>query len=145
MTSNSQSVRIGADAESVFRFLSDPARLGHWSFGTWGDPDVGRDGLVTGHSIATGARIHMRIDADPGRLLIDYHLGTDPADLHPRIFARVIPGPVSGHGSDQSTLILTAVRTNGMGDARWARLIRAHAAELDIIKGQIETGYRPGG
>ena len=35
--------------------------------------------------------LHLYIDADGGRLSIDYHLGLDPAKLVPRITVRVVP------------------------------------------------------
>ena len=134
------SVRIEAPADEVFAFMSDPERLDLWSFGTW---KITRreDGLIAGQAIQTGARILVRISADPGRRLIDYHLGADPGALRPRIFARIIPGETTGHNAASSTLLLVALRSADMDDARWDRLCHAHAFEADLVKSLIESGY----
>lgn len=140
MTADIAATHINAPAEQVFEFMRDAERLSLWSFGTW-RTDIHDGGLVQGWSLATGAPIWLRIAAYPDTLLIDYYLGTGPHTLSPRISARVIPGPVTGHATDTSTLTMTALRSAEMDDARWAGLIRAHAAEVDIIKGLIETGH----
>ena len=138
MTADTQSVRILAPADEVFRFMSDPARLDLWSFGTW-RTEIASDGLVHGWAMATGAEIWLKIAAHPDQLLIDYHLGQAADALQPRIFARIVPGDVTGH--EGSLLLMTALRGAGMDDDRWSGLIAAHGAELRIIKGLIETGY----
>ena len=140
MTADVASVRIGAPAEQVFEFMADLEKLTLWSFGTW-RTEIGSDGLVQGWSLATGAPIWLRIEAHRETLLIDYHLGASADALLPRISARVIPGAVTGHDTDSATLLMIALRTAGMDDARWGGLVRAHAAEVDIIKGLIESGH----
>lgn len=140
MTADTRSARIAAPARAVFDVLSDPCKLTLWSFGTWSITEHA-GGLIEGRALMSGAVTWLRIDADPARLLIDYHLGADPDTLSPRIFARVIPGPVTGHGPEDSTLLLTALRTSDMSDARWEGLCRAHAFEVDVIRSLIETGH----
>ena len=140
MAADTASVLIAAPAPTVFEFMSDPSRLDLWSFGTW-KIEVQQDGLVCGHSLQTGDHIWVRIVADPEAGLIDYYLGGNPDNLAPRIFARIVPGDVTGHGSGQATLILTALRTAEMDDARWGRMVRAHAFEVDVVKSLIETGH----
>lgn len=140
MTADTASVRIEAPAATVFDLMADPGRLDLWSFGTW-KTEIAPDGLVLGRALATGATIWLRIVAHAETLLIDYHLGANPETLSPRIFARVVPGGVTGHGPDVSTLLMTALRGADMDDARWAGLIRAHAFELDLIKSLIESGH----
>jgi hypothetical protein len=140
MTADTAATRIAAPARAVFDFLADPEKLTLWSFGTWRIEPLG-DGLLRGHALATGAQICLRIDPDPARLLIDYHLGPDPGALCPRIFARVIPGPVTGHAEESATLLMTGLRSAEMDDARWQGLIRAHAFEVDTIRGLIESGH----
>ena len=132
--------RIGADADTVFAFVTDPARLNLWTFGTWRTV-LHPDGLVEGFAMGTGARIFVRIDADPGRRLADYHVGPAPDRLAPRIFARVIPGTVTGHGPDSALLTLGAVRAAEMDEDRWKRLVRMHAVEVDLVRQLIETGH----
>ncbi|RMF34713.1 MAG: hypothetical protein D6754_14550 [Alphaproteobacteria bacterium] len=140
MIADMAAVRIEAPAETVFAFLADPGRLDLWSFGTWSTTRH-PDGLIEGRALQDGARIWLRIAADADALLIDYHLGATPQALAPRIFARIVPGRVTGHGADCATLILTALRSAEMDDERWGRLIRAHAFELDLVKSLIETGH----
>lgn len=140
MTADTAATRIAAPARAVFDFMADPGRLTLWSFGTWRvEPQA--DGVLKGYSLATGAPVFLRIDPAPERLLIDYHLGPAPDRLAPRIFARVIPGPVTGDGDDVSTLLMTGLRSAEMDDARWAGLHRAHAFEVDVIRGLIESGH----
>ena len=137
---DSVSVQIDASAQAVFEFMADVEKLTLWSFGTW--KIVSRDdGLIEGRALANDAQVLLRIDPDPGRMLIDYHLGDAPDALQPRIFVRIVPGPVSGLTEDASTLILTALRGAGMSDDRWARMCRSHGVELDMIKALIESGH----
>lgn len=140
MIADTASVLIAAPAAEVFDFMADPSRLDLWSFGTW-SIEISDDGLVQGRSLQTGDRIWLRVDADPSTLLIDYRLGSAPDNLAPRIFARIVPGQVTGHEDSHSTLTLTALRTAEMDDERWGKMVRAHAFEVDVIKSLIETGH----
>lgn len=132
--------RIARPARAVFDFLADPGGLGLWSFGTF-RARPGPDGLIDGRTIQTGARICVRIDACPERLLIDYHVGPDPESLSPRIFARVAPGPVMGWGEGESLLTLAALRREGLDAARWDLMAHLHEVEIDLIRAHLETGY----
>ncbi len=140
MSADTRSALISAPASTVFAFMSDADRLTLWSFGTW-RIERHDGGLIHGHSLMTGAPIWLRIATWPDALMIDYHLGASPDALRPRIFARVIPGTVTGHGEDTSLLTMTGLRTADMDDARWAGLGRAHAFEVDVIRGLIESGH----
>ena len=71
------SIVVKKAAEEVFAIMADPAKLHRWSFGTW-ETEIAGDGLVTGTSIFDGGKILVRIDADAGRLSIDYQLGSRP-------------------------------------------------------------------
>ncbi|NKB53660.1 MAG: hypothetical protein GKR97_15825 [Rhizobiaceae bacterium] len=142
MTADTASIRIDAPAQIIYDYIRDPKKMDRWSFGTW-HTTIHQDGLVEGRALGTGAGIFLRIEADLDRLLIDYHIGPTAGALSPRIFARVIPGAVTGHASNTATLTLTALRSATMDDGRWHSLCRAHAAELDLIKGQIESGHDP--
>ena len=140
MIADTAATRIAAPAETVFAFMADASKMTLWSFGTWRiEPQA--DGVLKGFALATGVPVFLRIDPSPERLLIDYHLGASPDALQPRIFARVIPGPVTGTGASVSTLLMTGLRAEEMDDARWAGLQRAHAFEVDVIRGLIESGH----
>lgn len=133
------SVVISRPDTDVFAFMSDPGKLDRWSFGTW-TTTVAADGLVTGTSLFDGTKTLVRIDADPARLTIDFHLGADPRSLVHRITARVIPGASLGLPSPAAVLSLIAWRTEAMDDHRWRRLLAAHELEVLLIKSLLETG-----
>jgi hypothetical protein len=133
------SVLIACPAGAVFALMRDPARLNRWSFGTW-ETRVEPDGLVEGTSIFDGARTFLRIDADPERLTVDYHLGPSPRELVPRITARIVPGEHLGRDAACAILTLLAWRTAAMTDDRWHRLKVSHEFETVLIKNLLEHG-----
>ena len=139
MSCDTALIRIEKPAAEVFDFMSDPAKMSLWSLGTW-RTEITADGLIRGISIKGGAPIYVRIERHPGQLLIDYHIGSTPDALSPRIFARVTPVDVFGDGGGCG-LSLTVFRTAGMDDARWNSLTATHVVELDIIKSALESGY----
>lgn len=140
MTVDTVAADIAAPANEVFAFMSDPKKLNLWSFGTW-ETVIHPDGLVQGRALQSGAPILLRIEAYAPLRIIDYHLGESPDRLSPRIFARVTPGEAIGLDHGQCRLLMTGLRAAGMDDERWARLRRAHAFEIDVIKSLIETGH----
>lgn len=131
---------IAKPAPEVFDFMSDPHRLDLWSFGTW-RVEIGDDGLVKGTAIYDGSATYVRIDPEPGRLLIDYAVGAAPDRLVPRISARVTPGEILGLAQNHSMLSIVALRTARMDDTRWKGLISAHAFEATLIKAILESGF----
>lgn len=133
------SITIERTAAEVFDFMADPAKLHRWSFGTWAT-EIAPDGLVTGSSIFDGAKILVRIDADRRKLSIDYQLGSDAANLVPRILVRVVPGPHLGLDGEQCVLTFIAWRAAAMDDDRWRRLTASHEFEAVLIKNLIENG-----
>lgn len=130
---------VKADAASVFPRMADAKNLHRWSFGTW-KTEIAEDGLVRGTSLFDGAGIHVRIDADEKRGIIDFHLGVDPQKLVPRIQLRVVPGEFVGLDSGQSVLTFIAWRAQAMDDDRWRRLTASHEMEVMLIKAMIESG-----
>ncbi|MFT5615405.1 MAG: hypothetical protein ACI8Q6_002693 [Granulosicoccus sp.] len=134
------SIQIARPVDKVFAFMSDPARMDQWSFGTW-RTKVAADGLVFGTSIMDGAPICVRIKAHPEQGLIDYLIGPSPKALVPRIYVRIVPASNAGAAADQSILMMVAMRDGAMSDARWQGLKTAHAFEIELIKSALETGY----
>jgi hypothetical protein len=131
------SIAIAAPAAAVFAYVSDPAKLDRWSFGTW-KTTIHADGLVEGRAIYDDAVTWVRIDPDPARLLIDYHLGASPAALTPRIAARIVPGERLALAPGSCVLTLTAWRAQPMTDERWRRLTASHEFEIVLLKSLIE-------
>ena len=133
------SIELSVSAETAFAFMADPAKLDRWSFGTW-KTILHEGGLIEGHSIFDGAVTWVRIDADPSRGIIDYHLGKERGSLTPRIMARIVPGERMALGDKASVLTLVAWRVRGMSDERWRRLTASHEFEIVLIKSLIEGG-----
>ena len=131
------SIHIAAPAAAAFAFVSDPAKLDRWSFGTW-KTTLHDGGLVEGRAIFDDAVTWVRIDADQARLLVDYHLGASAGALTPRIMARVVPGERLALAADSCVLSLTAWRAQSMSDERWRRLTAAHEFEVVLLKSLIE-------
>ncbi len=138
--SHSATCRVGVRADEAFAFLADPAALSRWSLGCMDLVDLG-DGVYTGRSLFDGGQGWLSIDADPRRLLVDYHVGTRER-REPRISARVVPGPVCGWDETACLVTLTAWRSASMSDERWSRLCASHEAEIWLIRSQIETRHR---
>ncbi len=128
---------IRRPAGAVFDFLADGRNLGRWALGMSG-ATVTDDGLVTGKSLFDGATGLARIDADRGRMAIDFHLGAAPDDLMPRIAAKVVPGTHLGIGDGRSVFTLLAWRTADMDDDRWRRLAATHELEVTLVKALLE-------
>lgn len=133
------SIVVNSAAKDVFDRMADAANLHRWSFGTW-KTEITADGLILGTSLFDGSRLHVRIDRDEARLIIDYRLGTQPEKLVPRIQLRVVPGGHVGLGDDQSVLTFIAWRSEAMDDDRWRRLTAAHEMEAVLVKSLIESG-----
>jgi hypothetical protein len=133
------SIVVKKTAEEVFAIMADPAKLHRWSFGTW-EAEISGDGLVTGTSIFDGGKILVRIDADAGRLSIDYRLGVDRNRLVPRINVRAVPGLNVGLEAESCVLTFIAWRAAAMDDDRWRRLTASHEFEVVLLKNLIENG-----
>jgi len=140
MQTDCASTSIKRPAEEVFKFLTDPANMDLWSFGTW-KTVIYDDGLIKGQALQDGSLVYVRIVSHADQLLIDYHVGSDASRLQPRIFVRVIAGSVVDLQDDESVLTMLAIRTPDMSSERWQSLINAHAVEIELIRSLIETGY----
>ncbi|MDE2791239.1 MAG: hypothetical protein OXI81_12555 [Paracoccaceae bacterium] len=139
MSCDTAFIRINRSAGKVFAFMSDPAQMSLWSFGTW-RTEIDATGLIRGTSIKDGTVIYVRIEAREDQKSIDYHVGIAPDVLSPRILVRISSEEVFGDG-EGAGLAMTSIRTAEMDDARWASQKAAHRVELDIIKSALETGY----
>lgn len=132
------SIELAVPAETAFAFMADPSKLKRWSFGTW-ETVLHDGGLVEGKAIFDGAITWLRIDADPARFIVDYHLGKSRDALTPRIMARIVPGERVETGPGTCVLTLVAWRTRGMADQRWQRLVASHEFEVFLLKSLIEA------
>ena len=128
---------VEVPAAAAYAFLVDPAALGRWSLGCMDLVHVG-SGIYRGRSLFDGGEGWLSIDGDPKRLVIDYHVGTMEERV-PRICARVVPGPVCGLPPSACYVSLLAWRCRSMDEPRWQRLRASHAAEIWLIKAQLEA------
>ncbi|MCP4316252.1 MAG: hypothetical protein GY789_09600 [Hyphomicrobiales bacterium] len=132
------SVEIERPAQLVFEFVSSPVNLDRWTFGTW-SIEISDDGLVHGTSLFDGSSVYVRVDPDPQRMIVDYHIaGTEDGPLIPRIMARVNPGDHIGIPDDHSVLSLMTWRSADSDDFAWHRLTTIHETEILLVKSIIE-------
>jgi hypothetical protein len=119
--------------------LADARFVGGWSLGSMHLAEVA-PGVYRGISMFDGSAAHVDIRPRPDLGLIDFGVGTLESRM-PRIFIRVTPGDVLGHGDGACLLTLTALRAAGADPARWSRTCNTHEAEILLIKAQLETAF----
>jgi hypothetical protein len=129
---------IAVPAESAFRYLADPVKLGLWALGCFDTHSTGTNGLYKGTSLFDGSEAWFRIETDPKRFLIDYHVGDSKQQL-PRISTRIVPGPNYGRDTEHCMASMMAWRTSDMSNHRWQRLCATHDAEILMIQAQLES------
>jgi hypothetical protein len=130
---------VAAPARAAFDYLADGSKVGQWALGAFEAKRVGGSDLFQGGSLLDGSAIAFRVDADPRRLLIDYHVGSQEKDLVMRISTRVIPGEMLGRGTDTCIVSMSAWRPMSFDARRWSRLKAFHDAEIHILREKIEA------
>ncbi len=68
---------VSAGAQQAFEYMADGLKQGEWTFGSWNRRQL-EERLFVGTSMFDGTETYIRIDPDPERLMIYYHLGPDP-------------------------------------------------------------------
>ena len=132
------SVAVERPAGDAMAYLADPEKLSSWAAGM-GETTVHADGMIEGAFPETKQPIWARIDSDPGRGTILYHLGPDPDSLVPRIMVRVVPGSDLDRDPQSCVVSLLAWRLASMDDARWEGLKSGHEREVHDLKRLIES------
>ena len=132
------SVAVDRPAADAIAFLADPEKLSSWAVGM-GETTIHSDGAIEGAIPGSKQPIWARIDADPGRGTILYHLGPDPDSLVPRIMVRVVPGGDLEVDPQSCVVSLLAWRLASMDDARWEGLKSGHEREILDLKRLIES------
>src|SRR6266850_4008730 len=128
-------------ARRAYAFLADGLEVGRWALGSFEARKVGRN-LFRGRSLFDGAEVLYRPVGDAARLIVDYHVGTDPQALVPRVMARVVPGEATGRDKGSCLVTLVAWRDASMSDARWQRLVACHGVEILLVQAQLAEGSR---
>lgn len=134
---HSSTCEVNAEARHAFSYLSDGVLQGEWTLGSQQRECIG-DNLFKGLSIFDGGPLYVRIDADPDKLIILYHIGSDDADLQPRNMIRILPGPVIGKTDEQCLVTLLSWRDAAMPDDKWKLKCVSHETEMYIVKNRIE-------
>ena len=129
---------VEAPAAKAFAFLTDGLSLGRWALGCFGT-QARPDGLFVGHSLFDGKELLVRVEGDPERFCVTYHVGQAPDRLAPRIFAKVEAVAQGGGKADSCRVSLVAERTPDMTPERWRHLTTIHETEILLIKALIET------
>lgn len=137
------SALVAVPADFAFGRLADAAFVGGWSLGSMGLTEIAA-GVYRGVSMFDGSVAHVDIRPQPALGLIDFGVGTAKARM-PRIFIRVTPGAVLGHGPKECLVTMTALRAAGVPDDRWARTCTTHETEILLIKAQLETAFAGAG
>ena len=130
------SLVCAVDPARALRFLADGRQLGRWALGCMNTVRVAT-GLYKGVSLFDGSVSYVRPVLDQDRGQVDYWVGSDARELSPRITAHV-------QARQAGCLVsLAAWRSEAMSDARWARLIACHEAEIHLMRALLEQTRRP--
>ncbi len=130
---------VEATADQAFSYMSDGMKQSEWTFGSWDRRHLG-DNLFVGTSMFDNKDAYIKIDTDPERFLIYYHIGADPDHFQARNMVRVVPGPEIGREANMCLVSLIAWRSSSMSDSRWKQLCVSHETQMFIIKPRIEAG-----
>lgn len=133
---------VSVPAPFAFARLSRADFVGGWSLGSMGLAEVA-PGVFRGTSMFDGSDAHVDIRPHPDLGMIDFGVGTLENRV-PRIFVRVTPGPLLGHGEGVCLVSMTALRPASAEAGRWARTCITHEAEILLIKAQLETACAGG-
>jgi hypothetical protein len=128
-------------ARRAYEFLADGLEVGRWALGSFDAKKVGPN-LFKGRSLFDGGEILYRPVGDAAHLIVDYHVGSSPRKLTPRLMARVIPGESSGRPRRSCVVMLAAWRDAAMTDARWERLVACHEVEILMVQAILAQGTR---
>ncbi len=135
---HSSTCEVAAATSYAFEYLSDGVAQGDWTLGSMERRKIGEN-LYSGTSIFNQVELFVRIDADPERLMIFYHVGTDVSQLQPRNVIRIVPGSVIGKTDELCLVTLLSWRDANVDDDRWKLTCVSHETEMFIIKNRIET------
>lgn len=128
---------VAVSAQDAYHYLMDGIALGEWALGSFHTQEVG-EGVYLGRSLFDDQEVYVRPVGDPANWRIDWHVGSAPQELQPRIAATVVPGPAAGLSPEQCQVHLFAWRHHQMDDARWMRLVRCHEVEILLIQEKLE-------
>ena len=130
------SARIARPAADVMAYLVNPENFGEWQDGMRQTEIIGPRS-VKGVTVS-GKPAFAEIHDQPDEGAIFFHLGSDPADLTPRIMMRIVDGDHLDASPQECVVSMIAWRLDSMDDKRWRGLIDTHEAEIVGLKKLIE-------
>lgn len=133
------STLVDRPAETAFAFMRDGLKQTRWALGSW-DRRKLADDLYVGTSLFNGRETYVRLAVDAPQMLVMYYVGPSPEALQPRNMARVVPGPVLGHGPGSCVVTLSTWRAADVPDDRWRLTCVSHKTEMYMIRHLIESG-----
>lgn len=136
---HSVTAQMRAPWQEAFELLSDPLRVGQWALGSWNSAPADARGVYVGTSLLSGEPSWFRVEADREQRLIDYHVGSESAQL-PRISARIVAAEHYRGEPGHCLVTITAWRDTQMDDERWRQLCTVHETEILLIKKLLEVG-----
>jgi len=136
---HSASILVDRAAEVAFAFMSDGLKQARWALGSW-DRRKLADDLFVGTSLFNGRETYVRPVADAAQMVVMYYVGPAPDALQPHNMARVVRGPVVGHGPNTCVVTLMTWRAADTPDERWRLTCVSHKTEMYMIRHLIESG-----
>jgi hypothetical protein len=129
--SDTQTIRLTADADAAFEFVADPANLPKWAVGFCRSIRREDQHWV----VETGAgECPMIVEVDPRRRTIDFHMSPAP-QVTASAYSRVID---CGQGCEY---VFTQFSVPGMPDAAFEANIEALKEELTVLRAVLNARH----
>lgn len=132
-------LEVAVEAEIAYAFMADGMAQNRWALGSR-DRERIADDVFVGTSSFEGTRAFVRLEADPDRMLIDYHCGSDPDDLRRVVEARVTPGAMVGRSDGTCIVTITTWRDPATSQERWDLTRHVWQTEIHLIRAALEHG-----
>ena len=129
MRTDTQSVTLEADADSIFQFLADPENLPRWAVAFAHGVRREGDGWVV--RTANGDVV-VRVEADARLRTVDFHMAPAPG-VEAVAYSRVLP---NDHGAEY---VFTQLQSPSMPDAVFDGQVRALAEELRVLQSLVRA------
>jgi hypothetical protein len=124
MRSDTQTMTVHADPDTLFAFLAEPRNLPKWAVGFC--RDIRRDGDAW--VVATGqGEVTLRVEADPSARTVDFRMSPAPG-VEVLAASRVVPNGA------EAEYVFTQFQPDGMPDQAFAANVRALSEELLVLK-----------
>lgn len=134
MESRTLTVTIDAPFDLVVADLADPCSHPEWATEFFAGPAVRVSDTEADVTVPMmGGPVRLRVDADPGRGVVDLHLTPAGGPGGPALPVRVV---ANGDGAD---VLWTLTRFPGMPDAVWGAGLAAMERELAALGRRLST------